>query len=133
MTDNKANIPSPNIPMLQASGLLHPTWWRFFQSIYNRTGGAGGEIPELPDVVIKGEAPAVDNSAVIGALFQKVAYLEQQLNSVILGGGNSPSITTVNNLTEGAINVYKPVPFAEASVIVQPKNNELGMVQVFVE
>lgn len=80
MADNKALLPAPNIPLMQGTS-LHPVWYQFFLKIFNRTGGTGGQIPDPPDLITQIAAESPDSSAVVAALFARVAYLEDLILS----------------------------------------------------
>lgn len=39
---SQSNLPGPTTPIVQPNGMIDPTWFRFFLTLYNRTGAASG-------------------------------------------------------------------------------------------
>jgi len=47
-TPVKVTLPGPNEPVIDSQGRLNPRWWRFFNELYQRTGGITDNINRSP-------------------------------------------------------------------------------------
>ena len=63
MADNQQGVPSFNYPMVSDTGTLTTAWYRFFISIWNRTGGASpvGNVQSVSVQAANGIVASVEN------------------------------------------------------------------------
>lgn len=68
-------IPVASWPMVGPNGVLNDIWYRFFQALYSRTGGATGTppAPVIPDLTALRAAVGDINTVKIPALQQGIA------------------------------------------------------------
>jgi hypothetical protein len=56
-TPINVTLPGPNETVINANGRLNPRWWRFFNELYQRTGGINDNINRAPVTYLAVGAP----------------------------------------------------------------------------
>jgi hypothetical protein len=51
-TPIEVNLPNPNEPVVMQDGRINHRWWRFFNELYLRTGGAVDAINRVPTTLL---------------------------------------------------------------------------------
>jgi hypothetical protein len=88
------NLPNPSEPIVMANGRINHRWWRFFNELYLRTGGAVDAINTVPTTLLG--AGSADSVALSGAAptVQIDPGAEMGAGSIALSGA-APEATVV--------------------------------------
>jgi len=100
--DNKAWLPPPREPVLNADGTMRPSWYRFFEYVANRRLGgiAGPSMNEVQANVVETKVQAV-NAVVAAASVEQAlttnaealkATIQVAQNAGLAGASNIPEV-----------------------------------------
>jgi len=57
-TPVQVNLPSPFEPIIDANNRITPSWWKFLNELYQRTGGINDNVNQVPTIALGGVTTA---------------------------------------------------------------------------
>jgi hypothetical protein len=75
----ESNIPAPGVPVVGTDGRMTPVWFRFFMTLFTRTGGTQGLLADDMEAEISAGTPAVDVGAIYATIYAVEAMAAQAM------------------------------------------------------
>lgn len=116
MAERKVVLPSPRAPVVDKSGRIDPTWYRFLVDLYERTGGGALDKVEETTVIAAGADSAAATAQAAATTAQTAAATAQTAADSVTSDFDDLDNPSVGVALDGDLGFYGATPSSKPTV-----------------